>query len=166
MSLNRQFEIKAELIAHMVVAGVARPKIAVALNLTYKGLDGILSTPEYQTIEARVAGRATKQMQEITDRRIEKRLELKTEVEDAVSEAIHLLLQKLRKEKDLRAALEILDRDPRHDFTKASRQAEIREKAPAISSEALASAIKEADMTQKIIWAAENLETNQTFPKA
>lgn len=166
MSLNRQFEIKAELIAHMVVAGVARPKIAKALDLTYHGLDGILSTPEYQTIESRVAGRAKQKMQEITDARMEKRLALKAEVEDAVSEAIGVLLKALREKKDLRAALEILDRDPRHDFTKASRQAEIREKTPAISSEALATAIKEADVTDKIIRAAENLEVNQTFPKA
>ena len=48
MSLNRQNEVTAEFIAQLVVAGLARPKIARALDMTYVALDCIMTTPEYQ----------------------------------------------------------------------------------------------------------------------
>lgn len=87
-------------------------------------------------------------------------------MEDAVAEAIHVLLGALREKKDLRAALEILDRDPQHQFGKASRS-QVETKAPStISSAALADAVKEADITNKIMRAAEDLNPNETFPKA
>ena len=166
MPLNRQKEIRAELIANMVVAGVERPKIARALDMTYPNLRQLMSTPEYQIIEERIANQVKGQMDEITSERVKRRLALKEEVEDAVSDAIQVLLQKLRKDKDLRAALEILDRDPQHDFAKGSRQAEVKLKTPAISSEAMSNALKEAEITQKIIQAAEKLTGDEKFPEA
>ena len=150
--MNRQNDMTAELIAELVVAGVARPKIARALGMTYLALDRIMSTPEYQAIEDRIAARTKRKMEELADARLEKRLGLKVEVEDAVAKAIDILLAKLTDPKEqLRAALEILDRDPLHDFTKASRQKDPREKAPSISSEAFSNAIKEAGITHTII---------------
>jgi len=151
--MNRQNEMNAELIAQLVVAGVERPKVARSLDMTYPTLDRIMSTPEYQAIEDRVAGRTKKKMEELADERLKTRLGLKVEVEDAVAAAIDVLLRKLRKnDKDqLRAALEILDRDPLHQFTKASRQADSRDNAPQLSDEAFAEAVKEAAITRKIV---------------
>jgi len=151
--MNRQNDMTAELVAQLVVAGVARPKIARALDMTYVALDRIMTTPEYQAIEDRIAARTKKKMEELTDERLKQRLGLKDEVEDAVAEAIDVLLCKLRKkDKDqLRAALEILDRDPLHDFTKASRQVDNRGKTPSLSPEAFSNAVKEASVTHKMI---------------
>ena len=77
MPLNRQKEIRAELIANMVVAGVERPKIARALDMTYPNLRQLMSTPEYQIIEERIANQVKGQMDEITSERVKRRLALK-----------------------------------------------------------------------------------------
>ena len=117
--MNHKNDMTAELIAQLVVAGVARPKIARSLDMTYLALDRIMSTPEYHAMENRIAARTKKKMEELADARLEKRLGLKVEVEDAVDEALRVLLAKLNdpdSKEQLRAALEILDRDPLHDF--------------------------------------------------
>lgn len=166
LAFNQQAVLKAEMIAHMVMAQLTPYKIAQAMGMTLYGLKQIMIRPEYQEIEDRVAGRAQKKVEEASDRNLERRMALKVEVEDAVSEAVGLLLKTLREKNDLRAALEILDREPQHQFSKASRS-QTEAKAPStISSAALADAVREADITSKIMRSAENLEPDQTFPKA
>jgi len=148
--MNRQNEMTAELIAQLVLAGIKPPKIAHALGLRHIQLASIMDTAEYEAVEQRITNHSIQKMQDIADARLERGLALKEEVEDAVGEAIQLLLKKLRKDEDLKAALEILDRDPRHQFAKASRQ-DPRENAPSISAEAFSNAIKEAGITHKMI---------------
>src|SRR5262249_6275119 len=122
-------------------------------------------TPEYQTIEERVAKSTIDYMDERLKERINQRIKLGEEMEDAVGEAVKVLLDALRKKKDFRAALEVLDRDPKHMFAKGSRQME-RNSRPVISAEALSDAVKQADVTEKIMKAAERMASDQTIAKA
>jgi hypothetical protein len=84
------------------------------------------------------------------DARLAKRAEMERDLEDALPEAMQVLLDHVREKRDLRAALEVFDRDPAHQFVKASRTAS-ENQTPAISSEALATAVKEAEWTHKIM---------------
>lgn len=161
MSLDRKSEMRAELIAQMVCAGIEKVQITKDLCITRKRLEFLMATPEYQAIELRISDASKRKMQELADQRLQQRLALRTEVEDAVDKAIRVLLKKLNEsdgKEQLRAALEILDRDPRHDFTKASRQTEKGNSPPPISPEALSNAVKEAGVTHNIIEASQKLQ--------
>jgi hypothetical protein len=165
MAINKQIEIKAEQIARMRAADIPKAKIAHAMDLTYPGLKRIMDTPEYEAIEKRVFQGVKDYMDERLKQRINERIKLGEDMEDAVSDAVKVLLDALRNKKDFRAALEVLDRDPKHSFGKGSRQME-RAEAPAISAEALSSAIKEADVTQKIMKSVERISSDQPIAKA
>jgi hypothetical protein len=96
------------------------------------------------------------------DTRLAKRAQMETEVEDAVPEALQVLLDNVRKKRDLRAALEVLDRDPCHQFGKAARvPPPVETPQPGISSEALATAIKEADITYNLMKGASALDNQK-----
>jgi hypothetical protein len=144
--MNRQVEIKAEQIARMVVKGLPRTRIAIEMGMSYDGLTRIFKCPEYIEIENRVRGTMVGQM----DARLAQRAKMETEIEDAVPEAMQVLLDNVRKKRDLRAALEVLDREPSAQFAKRKPE-ERAELKPGISSEALASALREADLTHKIM---------------
>lgn len=115
--MNRQVEIKCEQIARMVVAGLKATRIAEQINMSYGGLQRILACPEYRVIEAKVRTGVIGKMDSVLDRRAQ----LQQEVEDAVPEACKVLLEHVTKKRDLRAALELLDRDPQRTLTKSTR---------------------------------------------
>jgi hypothetical protein len=140
-------EIKAEQIARMVVKGIPKSRIATEMGMTYMGVYQLCQSPEYLQIEDQVRKGVIDKM----DERLAKRAKMEDDLEDALPEAMQVLVEHVREKRDLRAALEVLDRDPEHLFTKASRQPQDEKRAPGISSEALAKAIAEADLTHKIM---------------
>jgi hypothetical protein len=83
----------------------------------------ITKTPEYQDIDAEVRRSALGSMDATLARRTdvaEIREEIRDEMENAVPEAWRVLIHNLRQKRDLKAALEILDRDPQRQFAKGS----------------------------------------------
>lgn len=149
-------EIKAEQIARMIVKGVPKVEIAREMGMQYGALMQLTVSPEYKRIEDEVRCRIIRRM----DERLEQRARMVEDVEDAVPEALQVLLDNVRQKKNLRAALELLDRDPHHTLVKASRQ-EANNKPPEISSEALAHAVKEANWTEKLIEQASALDAQK-----
>jgi hypothetical protein len=77
------------------------------MGMSYEGLIRITRCQEYLQIEERVRNAVVGKM----DAQLAKRAEMGTEVEDAVPEALQVLLDNMRKKRDLRAALEVLDRE-------------------------------------------------------
>jgi hypothetical protein len=155
--MDNDVKFKAELIARLHLADLTKREIAKQMEMTYAGIDRIMRTDEYKTIEQQIkAG-----MIEKLDGRLEKRMALKREVEDAVPEAIRVLLDHLRTKRDLKAALEILDRDPHHILGKVSRPTLQQASNPHISSEAMAKAVKDAELTHKLMQAAPVLENQK-----
>ena len=114
--MNRQVEIKAEQIARMVVAGMKHTRIAEQMNLSYSGLKRILECSDYLEIENRVRKTVVTQM----DAKLAQRAQMQNDLEDAVPDALKVLVDQVRVKKDLRAALEILDRDPSRTLTKSN----------------------------------------------
>jgi len=95
------------------------------------------------------------------DAQLAKRAEMGTEVEDAVPEVLQVRLDNMRKKRHLRAALEVLDRDPAHQFSKTPRTQPVDAQTPQMSSEALADAIKEADITYNMMKYASALDSQK-----
>ena len=112
--MNRQVYIKAEQIARMIVKGWSKSKIAVQMGMSYDGLRRITECPEYIQIETAVRQQVTGKMDQVLD----KRAEMSDEIEDAVPDALRVLLDGVRHKHDLRAACEVLDRDPKRQFAK------------------------------------------------
>jgi hypothetical protein len=162
--MHRQVEIKAEQIARMIVKGMPGTKIAIEMGMSYDGLQRILKQPEYLEIEQRIRTGVTAKM----DARLDKRAEMSDEVEDAVPEAMSVLLDAVRKKRDLKAALELLDRDPGRQFAKArpgamqplfggaSAAASTGPLAGVLPREALTQAVRDADLTHSILQNAAN----------
>jgi hypothetical protein len=143
----------------MVVKGLPRTKIAIEMGMTYDGLTRIVRCPEYIEIENRVRASLLGKM----DQRLDRRAKMEAEIDDAVPEAMQVLLEHVRKKRDLRAALEVLDREPTRCFAKNRETQESMQSG--ISSEALASALKEADVTNRIIKSV-NQTTSDEKPAA
>jgi hypothetical protein len=127
------------------------------MGMSYEGLTRITRCQEYLQVEERVRNAVVGKM----DARLAKRAEMGTEVEDAVPEALQVLLDNMRKKRDLRAALEVLDRDPAHQFSKTSRTQPGDAQTPQMSSEALADAIKEANITYNMMKRASALDSQK-----
>jgi hypothetical protein len=147
--MNRQVSIKCEQIARMVVKGMPLTRISVEMGMSYDGLRAITLRPEYLLIEEQVRNAVVGKM----DARLAKRADMQDEVEDAVPEAMKVLLEGVKK-RDLKAALEVLDRDPQRQFAKTSRVQNTtinQQGTMSIGSEALAQAKKEADITHSIM---------------
>ena len=147
--MNRQVEIKCDQIARMVVKGMPKTRIAIEMGMSYDGLIRITRCPEYLTIEESVRNTVVGKM----DQRLAKRAEMSTEMEDTVPEAMKVLLEHVSKKRDLRAALEVLDRDPKRQFAKSKGDQPINPLQPGagIANDALAAAVKDADLTHNII---------------
>jgi hypothetical protein len=152
--VNRQVEIKIEQIARMVVKGMKLTQIAIEMGMSYTGLVAITRRPEYLTIEEQVRTGTVGKM----DARLAKRAQMEIEVEDTLPDAMRVLIEGVTKKRDLKAALELLDRDPRRQFAKgaagasqAAQQTGAQAAATAISSEALATAVRDADLTHQIL---------------
>lgn len=148
--MQRQAFIKAEQIARMVVKGMKGTQIAKELGMSYDGIQRIFRNPDYLHIEEQVRKGVIAKM----DARLTKRSEMGEELEDAVPEALGLLLEAVKKKRDLKAALEVLDRDPQRQFAKQKPQQQAAVIQPSFGSlpaEALDQAIKDADLTHNIL---------------
>jgi hypothetical protein len=137
--MNRQVYIKAEQIARMMVKGWSKSKIAVQMGMSYDGLIRITRDPRYLEIEQAVRNQVTGKMDQVLD----KRASMSDEIEDAVPDALRVLLDQVRHKHDLRAACEVLDRDPKRQFAK-NPNARAGPQADALPPD-LAQAAKKAD---------------------
>lgn len=138
--MNRQVYIKAEQIARMIVKGWSKSKIAVQMGLSYDGLIRITRDPTYLQIETAVRQQVTGKMDQVLD----KRASMSDEIEDAVPDALRVLLDQVRHKHDLRAACEVLDRDPKRQFAK-NPNARTTQAGPDTLPPDLAQAAKKAD---------------------
>lgn len=159
--MNRFVKIKAEQIARHVVNNVPLTKIALAMGMSYDGLLRITKTIEYQEIEADIRAQHLGQLDAKLAARVDLRQKAADEMEDAVPEAMQVLLDGLRKKRDLKSALEVLDRDPKRQFAKGASAAKPAETVrPSIDSKVLAQAVKDADITHSIL----NKQVQSTKP--
>lgn len=148
--MQRRVHMKAEQIARMIVKGMKGTQIAIELGMSYDGVCRILRNPDYLYIEEQVRKGVLGKM----DARLAKRAEMGEEIEDAVPEALGLLLEAVRKKRDLKAALEVLDRDPQRQFAKAKPGQLAQPTSPAANTlpkDALDQAIQDADLTHNIL---------------
>jgi hypothetical protein len=151
--VQRRVVIKAEQIARMVVKGMKVSRIAIEMGMSNDGVGRILRNPDYLAIEEGIRKGTLARM----DARLEKRAELGEDVEDAVPEALEVLLDAVRKKRDLKAALEVLDRDPQRQFAKGNASRQPAAQAPTVGSQpslpadALDQAIRDADLTHTIL---------------
>jgi hypothetical protein len=148
--MNRQVYIKCDQIARMIVKGMPKTRIALEMGMSYDGLVRITREPEYLKIEEDVRNVVVGKM----DARLARRAEMNDDVEEAVPEAMKVLLDAVTKKRDLRAALEVLDRDPQRQFAKA-KTVTLGPNGVGVTgglaSDALASAVKDADLTHTIL---------------
>jgi hypothetical protein len=156
--MNRTVQLKAEQIARLVVQGVPMTKIAIEMGMSYDGLLRITKTEEYLMIQQDVQGRVLGQLDARLAQRTDLRKQMADEMEDdAVPEAWKIVLDNLRKKRDLKTALEILDRDPKRQFAKGAAGANAQNPAdapmqrPSIDSNVLTQAIAEADITHDLL---------------
>ena len=148
--MNRQVEIKCEQIARMLVKGLSKTRIAVEMGMSYDGLIRITRCPEYLVIEEQVRNAVVGKM----DARLAKRAAMETELEDHVPEAMKVLIENVCKKRDLRAALEVLDRDPKRQFAKGNSVQPVTANgvsASGLNTDALTQAVKEADITHTLL---------------
>jgi len=144
--MNRQVEIKAEQIARMVVAGMKHTKIAEQMNLSYSGLKRILECQDYKDIETKVRQTVVTNM----DAQLAQRAQMRNELEDAVPDALKVLLDQVRTKRDLRAALEVLDRDPSRTLSKQTK-VELNPQQTQMPQSILDNTIKEAEKTRDML---------------
>lgn len=155
--MTKQVYIKAEQIARMIVKGWSKSKIAVQMGMSYDGLVRITRDPAYIQIEQAVRNQVTGKMDQVLD----KRASMSDEIEDAVPDALRVLLDQVRHKHDLRAACEVLDRDPKRQFAK-NPNARAQANNPDTLPPDLASAAKKADevMNQVLRTASKPVNTS------
>jgi hypothetical protein len=142
--VNRQVWIKAEQIARMVVKGIPYTRIAVEMGMSYDGLIRITRQPEYLRVEESVRAQVTGKM----DARLAKRAEMEDQLEDAIPEAMKVLLDSVTKKRDLRAALELMDRDPQRQFAKGNQSQRPTASQPTLPQDILQSTVMAADIAR------------------
>ena len=159
--MQRQVYIKAEQIARMRVKGIPMTRIAIEMGMSYDGLVRITRDPEFLKIEESVRNFVTQKM----DSRLEKRALMEDEVEDAVPEAMAVLLEQVRKKRDLRAALEVLDRDPQRQFAKSNpKPVNPRDPVTGLPEDILRQTTASADTTRDQIGRSVNTPIPPTQP--
>jgi hypothetical protein len=155
--MNQNVRLKAEQIARLIVQGVPKTKIAIEMGMSYDGLCRITKTEEYLMIEQEVQGRMLGQMDATLAKRADLRSKMADEMEDdAVPEAWKIVLDNLRKKRDLKTALEVLDRDPKRQFAKGASGAAAQPAAqpppvPSLDKNVLAQAMVDADITHDLL---------------
>jgi hypothetical protein len=146
--MRRDVRRKAEQITRMLWAGYGPTRTAKLMGTTYDGVLRITKTPEFQAIDREVRG-------SVIGRMDASREKIRQEMEDALPEAVRVLLQNVREKHELKAALEVLDRDPARQFAKGAHAAsqtttnlgvQVR-----IDSQALAQAIADAKRTHEVM---------------
>lgn len=119
--MNQTVRLKAQQIARLIVQGVPKSKIAIEMGMSYDGVLRITKTEEYLQIEDEVQSKTLGHMDARLEKRSQIRQVMNDEMEDeAVPEAWQIVLDNLRKKRDLKSALEILDRDPKRQFAKGA----------------------------------------------
>jgi len=117
-------KILVELIARYRVARLSDDSIAIRLGLSRSGLSRLLATPEYKIAQEQALQEITGHMDSILKSRAD--FLAQGFVKEAVPEALKALVDTVRQRKDLRACLkaatEILDRDP-NDTLKMDKKA-------------------------------------------
>lgn len=161
MSMNEDSRKKAEQICRMLWQGYGRAQTARMMGMSYEGLLRITKTEEYREIDEIIRQQVLGGMDATLARRTDIRNvrdELRDEMEDAVPEAWRVLIQNLRHKQNLKAALEVLDRDPERQFSKTGAGLRPVQNTNIgvgvqvqIDSQALAQAIQEADRTHELI---------------
>jgi CRISPR/Cas system CSM-associated protein Csm2 small subunit len=148
--MNKQVEIKAEQIARMIVSGMLITRVAEQMGLSYSGLRRILACPEYQEIENRVRKTVVGRMDEVLDKRAQLRSQLREEMEDLVPDAMKVLVEQVKQKRDLRAALEALDRDPQRTLSKQN-NVSLPQQTPSIPASVLDTAVRDAELAREIL---------------
>jgi hypothetical protein len=158
--MNRIVQLKAEQIARLVVQGVSMTRIAIEMGMSYDGLLRITKTEEYLAIQQEVQDRVLGRMDAKLAQRTDLRNQMADEMEDdAVPEAWKIVLDNLRKKRDLKTALEVLDRDPKRQFAKGAANAGNANASaspgavprPSLDHNVLQQAIAEADITHDLL---------------
>lgn len=160
--MNRQVYIKCDQIARMIVKGMPKTRIAIEMGMSYDGLVRITRCPEYLTIEEDVRNAVVGKM----DARLAKRASMETEVEDTVPEALRVLIDHVNKKRDLRAALEVLDRDPQRQFAKNATTKPVNPLTAGtpINGDVLSQAVKDADITHTLLQNAKPQTSTDVVP--
>jgi len=155
--MNRTVKLKAEQIARLIVQGVPKSRVAIEMGMSYDGLIRITNTEEYRMIEQEVQDKVLGKLDSRLAQRADLRKQMADEMEDdAVPEAWRIVLDQLRKKRDLKTALEILDRDPKRQFAKGAAGANANATAappprPSIDPNQLATVMSEADITHDLL---------------
>lgn len=105
-------------------SGLKDFQVAQLIGLSQGGLSRIIALPEYQEMEAALLETGITKLDEAVAGKAE---EMKKLFAPAVPAAMRTLMETVTQRRDLRAAvaasIEVLDRDPEHTFSKASRNA-------------------------------------------
>jgi|SRR5579859_7351022 len=157
--MQRQTYIKAEQIARMRVKGIPMTRICTEMGMSYDGLVRITRDPTFLQIEDAVRQQVTGKM----DARLAQRASMEDEIQDAVPEALGVLLDQVRKKRDLKAALEVLDRDPQRQFAKGASAKPLTPQAP-LDQDLLNSTASAADKTREQVSRAVNPVPTPTQP--
>lgn len=126
MPASSRLLLKMEQIARFRVAGAKDVAIARQLNLTNSGLQRILRTIDYLEIQQNVLGCQLDKMDVVLNENVG--LMRKT-FDTAVPAALRFMVEQVKQKRDLRAAMKaaenILDRDPEGRYVKASDRGKI-----------------------------------------
>ncbi len=136
-------------------SGMKDGSVATLVGLTQSGLSRIIALPEYQEIERQLLEGGITKLDEAV---AEKHEEMKKLFAPAVPAAMRTLIEVVTQRRDLRAAvaasIEVLDRDPDRNFTKASRHDSENTRANAVPAGVLASAMTATTAVAKAVSAA------------
>jgi hypothetical protein len=150
MASSKAVVEKAEEIARQLLKGRSPQSTARQMGMSYEALVRITATAEYQEIEAGVAKTLGEKAIKVGPR-----TRIQEEMEELIPQAFRVLQEKLEK-RDLKAALEILDRDPERQLAKGRDGGQPA--APTstgvkvhIDSKALAQAVKDANETYELV---------------
>lgn len=134
-------------VARLTVMGISDIRIATIVGLTPSGLASLKQRPEYKELEQEVlAGAITQYDEQLALDPVA----LRQEFASAVPAAMRTLVDAAMQKKDLKAAIaasqEILDRDPKQTFAKATSKGNAPAvNAPALPQSVMDNLVKEAD---------------------
>lgn len=136
-------------------SGMKDGSVATLVGLSTSGLSRIIALPEYQEIERQLLDGGITKLDEAV---AEKHEEMKKLFAPAVPAAMRTLVEVVTQRRDLRAAvaasIEVLDRDPDRNFTKASRHDAEAQRANMVPSSVMASAMAATTSVAKAVAAA------------
>lgn len=158
--MQSKVQIKLEQIARLRVAGAKDTKIAEQIGISYGGLTRIIALDEYKEVEDRVATEVLGHMDAaLVDSRTQlirrQKVEaLREEIRNTIPDALTNLLDAVKTKRDLRASLELLDRDPDCVAVKRSKADVTSVAGPThgtVSAATVESIRKDADATRDLL---------------